>query len=472
MSKIPNVGVGEKVIQQNGKAIVIIHPNMAARRKPLQLQFSSNPKIKSKLSHLLQRIPHEGMEMVKRRPSYSRECLEASEYYFEDGLRKVYPYFRVLETIVNKERAGVSIDEFIYLLAPTNRRSFLRAKLKSGHFHVNFESVTDLDRVVEEGDFITSLTHYHEGAVPNDNIDIIHETEDILVVNKPAGIPMYPQANYNLNSLQRILAKEGGYPNLNPIHRLDKNTSGVCIISKGPSSKTKQIHSLFRKGNVKKQYLALVDGNLAEDETVVSVPLLNRYNYTKIIPADGKKFDLAKEAETRIQKLAYDSETNTTLVKCLPASGRTHQIRQHLSQIGHPIVNDEIYNPHDCSNRFDLDPLLIEEAVAKVVQAQQRHDEAKHCKGTGSGFSKDPEDLSWIDSVSSSIGNCDTCLFCQFGRDYERHAEKSSVTPMLLHSAKYEIGDDTFEAAPPRWISDRDYLLKLLKSRNKSPSSS
>ena len=108
---------------------------------------------------------------------------------------------------------------------------YIKFRIKQGFIQVNMEAAMS-DQLVKNGDFISSIIHRHESSVLDDSIEVIYEDDDILVVNKPASIVVYPITTYRLNSLMYILAKEKGYRNLRPIHRLDKLTSGVMIFAK------------------------------------------------------------------------------------------------------------------------------------------------------------------------------------------------------------------------------------------------
>ena len=107
-----------------------------------------------------------------------------------------------------------------------------KLRIKLGLISINLDNAISTEQVVKQGDYITSLVHYHERPVLDEKIEIIYEDDDMLVVNKPASIVVYPISGYRLNSLTYILAKEMGYMNIRPVHRLDRLTSGVIIFAK------------------------------------------------------------------------------------------------------------------------------------------------------------------------------------------------------------------------------------------------
>ena len=111
-------------------------------------------------------------------------------------------------------------------------REYQELRVKLGLIYVNLEEATSTSQMLDKGDHISGIVHYHERPVSDEEIKIIYENDNILVVNKPASIVVHPQTGYRLNSLVYILAKEMGYMNLRPIHRIDKLTSGIVILAK------------------------------------------------------------------------------------------------------------------------------------------------------------------------------------------------------------------------------------------------
>ena len=134
------------------------------------------------------------------------------------------------------------------------------------------------------------------------------------------------------------MAIEKGYQNIDNVHRIDAKTSGILIFSKVKSDFQKN----FRQGTTHKEYVAVVDGEFPVEETKVDFPLETNFMANTTLKEKPKMDSL-----TIFQRLHYDSETNTSLVKCFPKTGRTHQIRRHLQMINFPIVGDSKYNEKD-----------------------------------------------------------------------------------------------------------------------------
>jgi 23S rRNA pseudouridine1911/1915/1917 synthase len=175
------------------------------------------------------------------------------------------------------------------------------------------------------------------------SLDILYEDDEIVVVNKPPGMLVHPTSKIRSGTLVNALlywikdlGPIGGVLRPGIVHRLDKGTSGVLVVAKNQEAHTALLHQ-FKERKVKKVYLALVYGPL-EGEGEVRLPIGYHPRYgLKRIP-QGKK---AKEAITlwRTQSILGDF----SLLEVTPITGRTHQIRVHLSSIGHPLVGDPMY---------------------------------------------------------------------------------------------------------------------------------
>ncbi|KAI5292554.1 hypothetical protein KEM55_007718, partial [Ascosphaera atra] len=191
----------------------------------------------------------------------------------------------------------------------------------------------------------------------------------MIVIDKPAGVPVHPAGRYNHNSIIEIMRAERGANGWNPLpcNRLDRLTSGVMFIGKKPKA-AEQISEQLRARTVQKEYIARVKGKFPDGVVLCDQPML------KISPVLGLNRVRAsgKDAKTKFRRLAYypprkgmpsnnagnasieeqaatppppaDEDEGYSIVHCLPLTGRTHQIRVHLQYLGHPITNDPIYS--------------------------------------------------------------------------------------------------------------------------------
>jgi 23S rRNA pseudouridine1911/1915/1917 synthase len=185
------------------------------------------------------------------------------------------------------------------------------------------------------------------GLMPVDiPFDILHEDEDILVINKPPGIPAHPSAGHENDTLVNALlhyfgnteklSNIGGELRPGIVHRLDKDTAGVLLIAKNNASHT-QISDAFAKKEVEKTYEAIVKGVIIPKEGTIERPIRRSER-------NRKKFRTGENGKSALtQYSVIDSKSETTWVQFLPKTGRTHQLRVHAASIGHPIIGDPLY---------------------------------------------------------------------------------------------------------------------------------
>ncbi|KAK6201446.1 DRAP deaminase and pseudouridylate synthase [Scheffersomyces amazonensis] len=277
-------------------------------------------------------------------------------YRFERGLRKVPPYYLKFKTHPKPRWIGRTVID-IFTNEFGESREALEQDIKNGLMYIESnvgrkggsKVIKGLENVlikqIDGFDVIYNSKHMHEPTVPDSQIKIIYESEDLLVVDKPAGIPTHPTGNYYYNSITEILKKENGYVNLWPFHRLDKVTSGILIFGKTKEASQKY-HNVFQnnRNKITKQYIARVNGRFPHEETMINCPIFmvnSTGGYIKPLNAE----ELPINSTTVFKLLKYNKELNQSIVLCEPLTGRMHQIRIHLRNMGYPIVNDFLYNP-------------------------------------------------------------------------------------------------------------------------------
>jgi len=235
----------------------------------------------------------------------------------------------------------------------------------TGKIQVNGQT-KKLDYVIKNGDKVSHAKHRHEIPVLGDKIKVIHDGEDYLVVEKPCSIPMHPCGKYRYNSLSIILAKELRYKNLRTLYRLDRLTSGLCILGKNFQSAL-VLDKHIKERTAIKTYICRVVGEFPEGRIVVDKP----------IDCASRKIGLywlndeGKESLTEFERVSYNG--TTSVVKCYPKTGRTHQIRIHLQYLGHPIINDPLYNQptvwgegNGKNGKYEFDKERIEQNFLKI----------------------------------------------------------------------------------------------------------
>lgn len=283
-------------------------------------------------------------------------------YYFEDGLRKVAPYFYTYNTFCKQRWRGRQLFEIYASEFRDRPEEYYRRAIEAGGVTVNGQTA-GLDHVVRDNDLISHTMHRHEPPVSGEAIAVLHEDDDMIVIIKPAGIPVHPAGRYGYNSILEILKDERGDDFVpHPCHRLDRLTSGIMFIAKNPRA-AEELRVQIMGRTVRKEYVARVIGEFPEGPVVCNEPIL------QISPKLGLNRVRAtgKAARTVFQRLAYyPPEADHTsppaapapageegrpwvgkrgysVVRCLPVTGRTHQLRVHLQFLGHPIQNDPIY---------------------------------------------------------------------------------------------------------------------------------
>jgi 23S rRNA pseudouridine1911/1915/1917 synthase len=171
---------------------------------------------------------------------------------------------------------------------------------------------------------------------------VVHEDDDILVLNKPPGLVVHPGAGTQTTTLvegvlaDRTLPQGDDPARPGVVHRLDKETSGVLVLAKTAGA-LQALKAEFAGRRVTKAYIAVAVGTIAEDEGVIDAPIARDLSRPRRMAARSG----GRPAETEFRVLARDA--GTTLLLVLPRTGRTHQIRIHLAYIGHPIVGDRLY---------------------------------------------------------------------------------------------------------------------------------
>jgi 23S rRNA pseudouridine1911/1915/1917 synthase len=204
-------------------------------------------------------------------------------------------------------------------------------------------------------------------------LDIRYEDNDLIVVNKPAGMVVHPGPGHASGTLvNAILSHCPDLPGIGDtkrpgiVHRLDKDTSGLIIVAKNDNA-LRYMQAQFTARTVSKKYLALVNGHIQPSAALIDAPIgrdpLQRKAMTVISPDNARtRSARARAAKTRYKTLVYYDDYS--LVECAPQTGRTHQIRVHLAYIGFPIVGDKVYGRR--KRRLALDRHFLHAAELRI----------------------------------------------------------------------------------------------------------
>ncbi|KAI1786342.1 pseudouridine synthase [Ganoderma leucocontextum] len=256
------------------------------------------------------------------------------------GLKKVAPYWYPYTTMAKGRWLGREILEVVSTEFRDRSMEFYRYALESGVTTINGK-VAKPDTLIQNGDRIENVSHRHEPPVTSTPVRIVLHDEErkFIVINKPGSIPVHAAGRFFRNSLVEILKDDFGFEKVYTVNRLDRLTSGLMILPLNPALAT-TLSKEFVNGEVKKEYVARCTGKFPEEEIVCEEPLLtvDRQMGLNIVHPEGKL------AKTIFNRLHYDENTDTSVLRCRPLTGRSHQIRVHLQYLGHPIANDPIYS--------------------------------------------------------------------------------------------------------------------------------
>lgn len=266
----------------------------------------------------------------------------------DDEEQQLYEHFRV---VVDKGQDPVRIDKFLFEHLQHSSRNRIQKAAEAGFIHVNDRPVKS-NYKVRPDDVVTLMLDRprHDTTIEPEDIplDVVYEDDDVMVINKPAGLVVHPGVgNFHGTLVNAIAWHLRNLPSYDPndpevglVHRIDKDTSGLLVIAKTAEAKTNLGVQFFNK-TTHRSYNALVWGNFVEDEGRIEGNIArdpkDRLRMA-VFPPDS---EIGKPAVTHyrvIERFGY-----VTLVECILETGRTHQIRAHMKHIGHPMFADERY---------------------------------------------------------------------------------------------------------------------------------
>ena len=249
---------------------------------------------------------------------------------------------------INEDNVGKRIDSFIPLVQKEISRSMVQKLIEQKNIKVKGKDTKHSYKLKLNDEIEITIPQAKEIDLKAQDIplNVIYEDNDIIVINKPKGMVVHP-ANGNpdgtlvnavMNLCKDSLSGIGGEIRPGIVHRLDKDTSGAIIVAKNDKAHI-ALSEQLKNHEVKKTYIALVRGIIKENEATINMPIARSKK-------DRKKMDVDKDGKEAIThfKVLGRYKNKYTLLQINLETGRTHQIRVHLSHIGYPIIGDEVYS--------------------------------------------------------------------------------------------------------------------------------
>lgn len=268
---------------------------------------------------------------------------------------------------VEKEDEGTRIDKYLSDNIEDRSRAFIQNLIDESNITVNEKIIKSNYKVKDKDKIKVIIPVPKELTITGEDIplDIVFEDKDVVVVNKPQGMVVHPASGVYSGTLVNALLNHcedlsgiNGVIRPGIVHRIDKDTSGVLVIAKNDFAHNK-LAEQFKEHSMKREYYALVEGRLKEEEGTVDAPL-GRH------PQDRIKMAIVKDGKRAVTHYkVIETYKNTSLIRCRLETGRTHQIRVHMAHIGHPLVGDPVYGYK--KQKYNLEGQMLHAKVLGFV---------------------------------------------------------------------------------------------------------
>jgi 23S rRNA pseudouridine1911/1915/1917 synthase len=323
---------------------------------------------------------------------------------------------RLVVTVAGDE-GSIRLDRVLAVRRPELSRSRLKALILAGSVSIGSTPIRDPAYHVTAGDTITIEVPEAVAAEPRGEdiaLDIVHEDDDIIVIDKPRGLVVHPAAGHETGTLVNALIAHcgaslsgiGGVRRPGIVHRLDKDTTGLMVAAKNDrahKSLTEQFADHGRTGAMRRGYMAFVWGVPNRQRGTVDAPI-DRHPFAREKMAVR---DSGREAITHweIQESfsGRDGKPVAALLACQLETGRTHQIRVHLAHIGHPLMGDSVYGPHFKTKASHLGP--ASQATLAALGRQALHAYLLVLKHPQTGVI-----FEWISDLPDDLTRLRNCL--------------------------------------------------------------
>ena len=266
---------------------------------------------------------------------------------------------QLLEVIVAGDEGSIRLDRVLAVRAPELSRSRLKALILAGQVAIGTTPIRDPAYHVASGDTITIDVPEAAPAEPeaeNIPLTVIHEDDDIIVIDKPRGLVVHPAAGHETGTLVNALIAHcgtslsgiGGVKRPGIVHRLDKDTTGLMVAAKNDrahKSLSEQFADHGRTGALRRGYMAFAWGTPGRARGTIDAPI-DRHPHARekmAVRQSGRQAITHWEIQESFN--GRDGKPIASLLACQLETGRTHQIRVHLAHIGHPLLGDAVYGP-------------------------------------------------------------------------------------------------------------------------------
>jgi 23S rRNA pseudouridine1911/1915/1917 synthase len=275
-----------------------------------------------------------------------------------------------MQIIVSQDQQGQRLDVLLAAAMPTISRAFVQKLCDEGKVTVQGQPSKNGYKV-REGDIV--MVDYDpstQGVIPEIELPILYEDDTCVVMNKPGGVLTHSQGAATPEAtvatfLRSKVAKDLAGERAGIVHRLDRATSGVILGAK-TSKALSFLQKQFAQRKVKKTYVAIVAGHLKQKEAFIDMPIERNPK----APATFRVGANGKPAQTHYKVLQENK--HASLVELKPETGRTHQLRVHLTHIGHPIIGDPLYGDGKHGDRLYLHALSLEITVPGKEGGQRK----------------------------------------------------------------------------------------------------
>lgn len=376
-------------------------------------------------------------ERIRRTMSGSVQAsleIRPEDYVVVDGLRIVLPYDFEFQCHVKKRWIGRSVVDVFVEEFRGRDRSYFEKALRTGRLVVQGRE-PGADSPLKQSEVIRHFIHRHEPPVLEETIHIVHCTEDMVVVSKPACMPVHATGQYRKNTVLGILEAQAPHlMPLLPVHRLDNQVSGLLIFARNKAMATK-LGKQIESRQITKVYLARVGGIFPREESVVDCPLKYDHRNGIAVNASDLPEQEGKPAKTIFHRIRVSHDETYSIVVCRPITGRSHQIRIHLRETGHPIQNDPLYGGSKSMNRVALG---LEEAMTLQLDDVDKINSGREEVGA--------ESCKKRKTCARREG---TCMHCPhlLPRGYPLKLE-----PLWLHAHSYAGEGWSFQSPTPAWV--------------------